>query len=80
MRGLLGKFRIICGVSGQATVPIMKSILATTTILFAVLLVGRADDAEAEFRIARIINDRMVLQQEKPIKIWGRAKAGRRFR
>ena len=29
-----------------------------------------------EFRLARIIDDRMVLQQEKPITIWGWAKPG----
>jgi len=34
------------------------------------------DDAPPEFRFAKIFTDNMVLQQGKPIKVWGWAKPG----
>ena len=52
------------------TTCIMKS--ALITILFSVILAHGAE--EPEFRFARILSDGMVLQQEKPIKVWGWAK------
>ena len=54
----------------------MKTFLAAATILVSLLHPGRAQDNEPAFRFSRIISDGMVLQQEKPIKIWGWAKPG----
>lgn len=52
----------------------MKTFLISSTILFSALLALGAANEEPEFRLARILSDGMVLQQEKPIKIWGWAK------
>ncbi len=54
----------------------MKAILISSTIVLSTLLAHGAADEEPEFRFARILSDGMVLQQEKPIKIWGWAKPG----
>ena len=54
----------------------MKIFLTTSVILLSALPPAWAADSEPEFRFARIIGDGMVLQQEKPIMIWGWAKPG----
>jgi len=46
--------------------------------IFASFLLGASPEVgaeeAAEFRFARIIGDHVVIQQEKPIKVWGWAK------
>jgi sialate O-acetylesterase len=54
----------------------MKSFLIAITLLVCPTPLSRAADKPAEFRFARIIGDGMVLQQEKPITLWGWAPAG----
>ncbi len=52
----------------------MKTI--TLLLLAATAVMAAAQDEAPEFRFARIINDGLVLQQEKPITIWGWAGEG----
>jgi len=52
----------------------MKTYLIGSTILLSAFLACPAADEPPEFRFARIISDGMVLQQGKPIKIWGWAE------
>ena len=48
----------------------------TAYILLACVVFGSVGSAQAELRLANIFNDHMVLQQGKPLKVWGRAKPG----
>ena len=41
--------------------------------LFAVFIVSVSD---AQLRLPGIFSDHMILQRDKPVKIWGIAKAG----
>lgn len=45
-------------------------------LLLAFLLILGVRHASAELRLARIFHDRMVLQREQPIHLWGWADAG----
>jgi len=47
-----------------------------TCILLACVTFSPAAAVEAELRFANIFNDHMVLQQGKPLKVWGWAKPG----
>jgi sialate O-acetylesterase len=53
-----------------------KSLLCTLSLtVFAIALASQATAQDAEtLRFARIISDNMVLQQQKPITLWGWAK------
>jgi len=45
-------------------------------ILAVLFLSAGVPDASAELRVAGIFSDRMVLQRDQPIQVWGWAKAG----
>jgi hypothetical protein len=45
-----------------------------SVVLLATLLLGVEGSADVQF--ANIFNDHMVLQQQKPIRVWGWADAG----
>jgi len=47
-----------------------------TCILLVAAVFAAAPPARAELRLANIFNDHMVLQQGKPLKVWGWAKPG----
>jgi len=47
-----------------------------TYILLACVVFGPAGSIHADVRLANIFNDHMVLQRDKPLKIWGWAKPG----
>jgi sialate O-acetylesterase len=56
-----------------------KVLIASTLLIGLAILAGNAqaarkNDPPAEFRMAKIFSDNMVLQQGKPIKVWGWAK------
>ncbi|MAG57655.1 MAG: hypothetical protein CMJ83_15300 [Planctomycetes bacterium] len=54
-----------------------RSWIAAVALFVAVAPDGTLAQDQAEpFRLARILGDRMVLQQGKPITVWGWAKAG----
>ena len=54
----------------------MRSVIC---FLLACLMFGSVNHARAELRFANIFNDHMVLQQDKPIHVWGWAEPGRRI-
>ncbi|MDH4197956.1 MAG: sialate O-acetylesterase, partial [Candidatus Aminicenantes bacterium] len=49
---------------------------AAGLVLFAVIVAGFAAAAAAEVRLPAVFSDHMVIQQEKPISIWGWAGRG----
>ncbi len=51
----------------------MKTLSCT---LLACAVLASAGTAQAELRLANIFNDHMVLQQEKPLTVWGWAEPG----
>ena len=55
----------------------MKSSLKIPSFLLLLFTIAHfAFGQETELRFAKIIGDNMVIQQGKPIKIWGWAKPG----
>ena len=54
----------------------MKTLQSAIAILLLALFSASAADEEPAFRLARIFGNEMILQQEKPITIWGWAKPG----
>ena len=54
----------------------MKSILFTTAILLGPLGAALNAAENGDLRLAKIFTDNMVLQQQKPISVWGWAKPG----
>ena len=51
-------------------------VLSVTVLLWLAAALGRAEDAPTGLRFAKIFCDHMVLQQDKPIKVWGWAGPG----
>jgi sialate O-acetylesterase len=49
---------------------------ALLTALLAVLSLSSAALAAAEFRLASVLSDHMVIQRDKPVAVWGWAEAG----
>ena len=48
-----------------------------TSLYFLIFLTASVFSADEDaLRFAKIFTDKMVLQQEKPIKVWGWAKSG----
>ena len=47
------------------------------TTCLALVFVFATQSLHAEVRLANIFNDNMVLQQEKPIRVWGWADSGK---
>jgi sialate O-acetylesterase len=45
-------------------------------VLLAVVVISAASVGQAQVRLANIFNDNMVLQQGKPLRIWGWAAPG----
>ena len=54
----------------------MKSILFTAAILLGPLGASLGAAENGDLRLAKIFTDNMVLQQQKPISVWGWAKPG----
>lgn len=47
-----------------------------TCILLVCIILASTGTARAELRLANVFNDHMVLQQEKPLTVWGWAEPG----
>ena len=54
----------------------MKYFLPTSLYFLIFLTASVFSEDEDALRFAKIFTDKMVLQQEKPIKVWGWAKSG----
>ncbi|MCP4810905.1 MAG: hypothetical protein GY888_00220, partial [Planctomycetaceae bacterium] len=54
----------------------MKSILFTAAILLGPLGASLSAAENGDLRLAKIFTDNMVLQQQKPIAVWGWTKPG----
>ncbi len=49
-------------------------------ILFSLFFIFLFLGSSAQLRLSAIFSDHMVLQRDKPVKIWGTAKAGETVR
>ena len=59
----------------------MKKVVATVCVWMLLMgtIRGAAKEPEAELRFAHIFNSNMVLQQQKPIRVWGWAEPGKKI-
>lgn len=57
-----------------------KYILKISFVSLILLMLAFCGEASAQVKLPAIFTDHMVLQRDKPVNIWGWAKAGEKIR